>query len=274
MKPVLCIGDVHGHFDRLAFLLQQEDILDENEVRVNRDVEVIQLGDLGHFGGSTGSPTGDYLCYQQVADNDWVDIVCWGNHDAAVRWGMHAFRGYESPGRRVEVLMDALEEQGRLVWAVARHGHLLTHAGLGGAFKQNHPPIDKTDPYDVAQWLNGYLTDEAEDKDLAGCRHAIGYRRGGYSHGGVIWRDITEKLWDKFPQVFGHSADHKRHDVRYCWGTGFTSKIDKVPDHVENVSYCIDIGGKGGPEYPEGNCLMGMWLPEGKIVRVDLGERP
>jgi hypothetical protein len=53
-KPTLVIGDVHGHLDRLTALLEQEEVIARNDSdgydRVNHDVRVVQVGDLGHFG--------------------------------------------------------------------------------------------------------------------------------------------------------------------------------------------------------------------------------
>jgi hypothetical protein len=272
-KPTLVIGDVHGHLDRLAALLEQEGIVRDNGngngewERVNHDVEVVQLGDLGHFGRG-GSPSGDRLCYD-IAD-EWLDVILWGNHDRAVFDGGHAFSGYEHPRPEVRLLMLDLVDSGKLRWAHSSHGHLFTHAGLHAAFAKNNAPVDKTNPEDVAQWINGYLGGE-DSLDFKAVRNAIGFIRGGRSSaGGILWRDISENLYTKFPQVFGHSADHKNHDVRYCWEKGNTRKLESFPDTEKNVSYCIDIGGKGGREFPEGECLMGLWLPEGKIVRVDL----
>jgi hypothetical protein len=268
MKPTLVIGDVHGHLDRLAALLEQEGIVRDKGngewERINHDVEVVQLGDLGHFGD--GSPTGDLLCYEYA--KDWIDVLLWGNHDRAVIDSWHAFRGYTKPRPEVYHLMKLYEHEGKLRWAVARHGHLITHAGLHRRFHYNKPPIDKTNPEDVAQWINGALTGE-DDQDRAAVRHAISRRRGGSSSaGGILWRDIDESLYDRFPQVFGHSADHKNHAIRYVWGKGHTRKLEHVPEHVENLSYCIDVGGKG--DLPSDDCLAGIYLPEGRIVRVDL----
>lgn len=269
-KPTLVIGDVHGHLDRLATLLEQEGIVrevgDGDWERINHDVEVVQLGDLGHF-GKGGSPTADKLAYRYAVD--WLDIVLWGNHDRAVFDGGHAFTGYEKPKPTTQMAILRLNALGRLRWAHSAHGHLLTHAGLHRAFKLNKAPIDKTNPDDVAQWLNGHLTEEDDDIDLKAVRNAIGGKRGGRSPcGGILWRDISEGLYSEFPQVFGHSADYKSHAVRYCWEKGFTRKIENVPPHTLNVSYCVDVGGKEekGPD----NCIAGLWLPEGRIVRVDL----
>lgn len=268
MKPTLVIGDVHGHLDRLATLLEQEGIVREKDdgewERINHDVEVVQLGDLGHFGHG-GSPTGDLMSWEYA--REWIDVILWGNHDRAVVDPQHAFNGFTKPRPEVYHIMKIYEHEKKLRWAHAAHGHLLTHAGLHSRFHYNAVPVDKSNPEDVAQWINGALTSE-DDMNRLAVRHAVGsYRGGGSPFGGILWRDINESLFDGFPQVFGHSADRK-HQVRYCWRSGHTRKIETVPDSVKEVSYCVDIGGKGDLVGDE--CLAGIWLPEGRVVRVDL----
>ena len=131
-------------------------------------------------------------------------------------------------------------------------------------------PIDKTNPDEVAQWLTGALTPEP-DVDRNAVRHAVGSKRGGGAHaGGILWRDIEEKLYDKFPQVFGHSADHKKQALRYCWATGHSRKLGSVPDHVRDISYCVDIGGKATGRGAPGHAIMGIWIPSGETVKVQL----
>jgi hypothetical protein len=101
-------------------------------------------------------------------------------------------------------------------------------------------------------------------------RDAIGAIRGGrVNTGGIIWRDISEKLYDGFRQVFGHSADVEQHKVRYCWTGGYTRKIESMK-HTDRqrASYCIDIGGK--PGRPRLTVWRVSTYPAEKIVRVDL----
>lgn len=266
MKPTLVIGDVHGHYDRLFALLEQEGIISHTGARINYDVEVIQLGDLGHF-GKGGSPTGDQMCYGEAYHGDWIDLLLWGNHDRAVVDAQHAFNGYQHPRPEVKHMILALEQRGKLQWAASRHGFLITHAGLHLRFKYNKPSIDKTNPDDVAQWINGALTPD-DDTERFAVRHAISsYRGGGSPAGGILWRHIDESLYSEFPQIFGHSADRKR-QVRYCTEKNHTRNFDVIPEHAKNVSYCIDIGGKG--DFQGDNCLAGIWLPNERIVRVDL----
>lgn len=228
----LVIGDVHGHLDRLAALLEQEGIIreigDGEFERIDFDTEVVQLGDLGHF-GFDGSPTGDLLSWQYA--NEWIDVLLWGNHDRAVVEERVVHSGYRKPSPEVIHLMRIYEAEGKLKWAHEAHGHLMTHAGL-------HPLFGSVS----AEYLN---SDEADDIHVA-----IPRARGGrHEAGGILWRDISEDL-HKRPQVFGHSAS-REHQVRY------------VGDSV-----CIDIGGKG--DKPGDACLAGLYLPDRTVVRIDL----
>ncbi len=283
MKPTLIIGDVHGHFDRLSALLTQEGIIEPMDNgdcrRINHDVEVVQLGDLGHF-GKGGSPTGDLLCY--LEGQRWLDVILWGNHDRAVVDSTHMFTGYTKPRIETYHLLKTLRAEGKLKLAHEAHGWVLTHAGLSSQFKnQNVPERYKTDAAEFVQWINwqdklsfkGHF--EAVDREFIAVRDAISPYRGGRSRvGGILWRDIREGLHMKFPQVFGHTADLKSHSVRYCWERGNTRDFESIPEAAFDktdgkLSYCIDIGGKG--DLGTDQCLMGLWLPEQRIVRVDLG---
>jgi hypothetical protein len=295
---VFVIGDVHGHLDRLEALLKQEGLLvrcewcDGGQVfggsathmdlrdcghckglgqrRAKADTAVVQLGDLGHF-GIDASPTADLLCYKYVTENHWADVVLWGNHDRAQIDNGHAFSGFL---RNHEALhyIKMLHNEGRLQLAYEAYGFLITHAGLAGAFR-DQPVVDeyKTSPQTLADWLNvqDLLTIGGEDCDeqAQAIRDAIGTRRGGpVPTGGILWRDIEEKLYDGFRQIFGHSADRKKHQVRYCAKNLATRDASSVVPR-NGWSYCIDIGGKGEPG---ADCLAGIWLPSEKIVRVDL----
>jgi hypothetical protein len=290
VRRTLVIGDVHGHIDRLATLLEQEGIIrdvgDGVWERIDFDTEVVQLGDLGHFGGSGGSPTGDMLCYEYA--DAWLDVVLWGNHDRAVFDESHTFRGYERPRPEVIHMMRALMASGKYQVAHEAHGWFLSHAGMHSSVRYNHLPDEqmKYDAEAMAQWLNSedqlYLQDPDNimnlDKNAVGIINAIGAVRGGGSRvGGILWRDISENLWMGFPQVFGHSADHKKHAVRYCWEKGSTRKFDNIPEGAFDkmdgkLSYCVDVGGRNdsGPSH----CLAGVYLPEQKVVRVDLDPVP
>lgn len=315
-KPVFAIGDIHGHVDRLEALLKQEGLVDRcrncdgaGQVAYGTDAEdivpeeciacdgfgwarcddganhVVLIGDVGHFGVHT-SPMADFFAYQ-MADL-WADTVLWGNHDRAVVQDEHAFRGYMEPKPETKHLMRMLLHERKLKLAFAAHGFLFTHAGLHVAFENQKPKVnfDKNDPVEVAAWLNVndeiWFNDKEPwdfDPEAIGVRDAIGRKRGGRADaGGILWRDVNEKLYtwspehpERFRQVFGHSADGKEHKVRYCGEQMFTRKLNP---NEQNPSYCIDVGGKG--DRPGDNCLAGIWIGvpgaygEERIVRVDL----
>jgi hypothetical protein len=315
MDNVFVIGDVHGNLDRLEALLRQEGLLDRCEAckgsgmrpspprprwveddnvnydgitgdcrtckglgwaRLHPEVTVVQLGDLAHLGHG-GSPTGDLLCYKYVTENDWCDVVLWGNHDRAMVDKDHAFTGFQ---RNMEVgeYIAKLFEQGRLQTAFEAHGFLLTHAGLALAFGQQK--VDDKLKYDESafvEWINdqdelwlGKDEAFAADTQAVGIVNAIGRKRGGTSAvGGILWRDIEEGLYDGFRQIFGHSADDRKHQVRYAGKRNFTRK----PPENWTGSYCIDVGGKPGRPNKNGynpNTLAGIWLPSEKIAKVEL----
>lgn len=304
--PTLVIGDVHGHLDRLEALLKQEGLLDrcdhcdgsglvyepapddfahEYEMgkeidcancegdgwcRTNKPAEIVMLGDIGHF-GVDGSPTGDMLTWR--AARAWADVILWGNHDRAIVAPQHAFGGYSGYDPTVKHIVARARAEGKLKLAHSSHGFLFTHAGLALAFRENNgvPEETKTDPTAFADWINlvedeDHLTPEV--KVQIGVRDAISYRRGGMSGtGGILWRDVNEKLYDGYRQVFGHSADHEEHRVRFCTANQHSRYLDSLPVG-EPISYCVDVGGKGGR--PGDECLAGIWLPNEEIVRVDL----
>lgn len=242
---VFVIGDVHGHVDRLRALLERADIKRHGPHRAR----VIQLGDLGHFGTDTDS--GDVAAWQLAVDGD-IDLVLWGNHDRAVVDSVHHFSGFSRPDVTALHMMRLMEAEGRLLMAYEAHGWLLTHAGLHAAFKYQAVPnqnVDKLDARSIADWLNRRMGEDLSEPVI----DAVGRARGGGSpYGGILWRDITEMLYRPIPQIFGHSASNQ-HIVR--------GEADKW--------YCLDIGGKGGPNDRDAECLAGMWLPSQTIVRVD-----
>lgn len=275
-KETLIIGDVHGHFNRLEALLTQEGIigrcedcsgLGDNETntgfctacngdgvrRINYDVFVLQLGDLGHFGPE--SLERDRLCYQKA--DEWDLDILWGNHDRAVIDDRHLFNGYFQPEPETIQVMRKLSREKRIKLAFSAHGHLVTHAGLHAQFK--HTPsetsVDKYDALATAEYINNIDWMNPKMSETFALRDAISPFRGGASQvGGILWRDWKENLWNGFPQIFGHSAS-SQHIVRSVEAGDITH-------------YDIDVGGRDGRMGDE--CLAGIYLPSKKIVRVDL----
>lgn len=278
-KPVLAIGDCHGHLNRLEALLEQEGIIGPcpdceatgdgaleggfcercdglGIARLNHDVFVLQLGDLGHFGsqrgsmGNTvpGSATADLMCWKY--GRDWLDANLFGNHDYAVFNSIHEFGGYIPPPYETKHLMTEMWEEGRVPLVFSAHGFLFTHAGLHIWFKHNKiDEIPKKDPVAFAEWMNGQEANTSlRTKNFYAIRDAIGKVRGGRSNmGGILWRDAREKLYREFRQIFGHTAGDK---VRKYDGP--------------NWSYCIDVGDQHNGR------LAGIWIPDERIVEVDV----
>jgi hypothetical protein len=219
------IGDVHGHYDRLVNLIARAGA-------AAKDVQIVQLGDLGHFGADTQD--GDRRCYELAQAGKF--IVLWGNHDRAVVDPVHhKFRGYVPPGPQMQ---DLIEGMVRPLNAYAADGYLLTHAGLHPAWSAK-PMLHSLSAEGWASLLNDMPYDASVLCD-------IGPVRGGSKRrGGIFWRDAREALYSGVQQVFGHTRGMVR---EYPCGTG--------------RSFCIDTGDKTN------GSLVGMWLDTGKIVAV------
>lgn len=254
--------------DRVEHYIECGNCDGDGWVRIRRDeVEVVLLGDVAHF-GTDGSPTGDILTWR--AATLWADVILWGNHDRAAVDEQHAHRGYSRPHPEAFHWLVSARARRLVKLAYSAHGFLLTHAGLVAAFRgQRIPDVLKSDPVALATWLNEQ--DELEfaghqtDPQFTAIRDAIPKKRGGKAPaGGILWRDIDEKLYTGFRQVFGHSAS-SQHVVRYAYGDWFTGKPGVAK---ADPSYCIDVGGKGNKTGD--NCLAGIYLPDETIVRVDL----
>lgn len=279
-RETLVIGDFHSHVTRLQEFLLQEGLVEfddyGNPTRLRRDeVEIVLLGDVGHFGGTPRSDIAAWDLAEQVAD-----ICLWGNHDIAIVNPNHAFGGYHfdpSFEHTVIPLWRRLLEEGRLLLAYESHGFLLTHAGLTDAIKQTKgiPAEILKDPKLFADWINEASDWEADvETPKKVVRDTIGSRRGGWSPvGGILWRDIREGLFtpaprrkEGFRQIFGHSADHEKHAVRKAGREHATWDLSMSSDLYP--SYCIDVGGRS--EVGEDHCIAGIYLPSEKIVRLDL----
>lgn len=247
-KRTLCIGDCHGHLDRLQALLLQEDIIrecaDSGPIRHNRDVEVVQLGDLGHYGADTGARDRSIW----TAAPHWLDVILWGNHDYACWDGRHHFSGYTKPFPETFDIIKSCVNEHKLVLAWEAHGFLLTHAGLHASYKYNKAPQDSA--LSTAAWLNACQEEDNQSDDFLAIRDAISYTRGGRANsGGILWRDASESLHKPYRQVFGHSSKDK---VR-TYQTGKTGN-----------SYCVDVGNQFNGR------LAAIWLPDETVVEINL----
>lgn len=242
----LAVGDVHGHLDRLEALLRQEGLLNDSGVRLRPEVEVIQLGDLGHYGKETA--TADELTWSYAPA--WLDVILWGNHDRAVINSWHHFSGYQKPKEATCDAIDQAVKNGKLRLAYEAHDFLLTHAGLHAKYKYNNAPQDTAKA--AALWLNVCDAEQSQDADFQAIRDAVSTSRGGRATaGGILWRDASESLYKPFRQVFGHSAKDK---VR-TYQTGKTGN-----------SYCVDVGSQRNGR------LAAVWLPEEKFVEINTHE--
>ncbi len=263
------IGDVHGHLDRLEALLRQEGLLDEpskdgRPERVQKDVEVIQLGDLGHYSGDTQAR--DRSTWASAPS--FLDVILWGNHDRAVVSGRHAFRGFQHPFPETKDDMMAAVASGKVRLAHASNGFLLTHAGLHPRWVQYVPDKYRHHTENLAKWLNDQDHPQSEpqgiETDFESLRDLVGPVRGGWgleTAGGILWRDATEKLATNRRQIFGHTAFPN--EVRVYGPDGLPES--KADEDAECFSYCIDVGTKTNGR------LVGLWLPEERVVEVDLG---
>lgn len=220
------IGDVHGHVDRLIALLEKAGIISSASApgfSMDPDrPEIIQLGDLGHFGFETQD--GDIACYHLAAEMGFT--VLWGNHDYATKGDPYmGFRGYyPNTDRALRELIAAVNPQ----FAAARHGHLLTHAGLHPLFYKPRAHAEE-----MADILN-------RSEELPAVRDISWCRGGSESQGGILWRDDREDL-APLAQVYGHTRGYVR---------------------AHGNSLCIDTGDR------KGHSLTGLWLPEMKLVSV------
>lgn len=251
----LVIGDTHGRLDVLATLLIQEGVVDPGTLkRVDRDVRVVHVGDLGNF---ADDKTADRLTYA-VAD-DWLDTLLWGNHDRSVISPMITFNHFERPDEQTLKSMNDLRLSGKLVLATTAHGFLVTHAGLHVAYGRRH--FDHLSPNVVAGKINYEDTQYGDMSALSSIWTAIAIPRGGAADaGGILWRDVREKLWEGARQVFGHSV--MRDGIVRAVGYDGTFNVKRG----QEPSYAIDVGAKQREQQA------GIWLPEERVVAVGPSE--
>jgi predicted phosphodiesterase len=239
-RKTFVFGDVHGHLERLKALYEA--------AGVESSHYTISLGDLGHYGISQ-SKRADADTWAWAYEH--VNRVIWGNHDYAVFHPQHLFGGYQEPFPETIDIIKRFITQQRMSLALDAHSFLLTHAGLHKSFMhQRVPDIVKQDPHHFVSWVSECETTRPVPDSLIGVRDAIsGYRGGGASAGGILWRDAREKLYPNFRQIFGHTAKD--------------NKVRKYPgDH--GMSYCIDIGTTTNGR------LAGIWLPSEEVIDIKI----
>jgi len=230
MTRTFIIGDIHGHADRLAALLDRAGLpLDLHRTRWGPDpepVEIVLLGDVGHYDSTTHA--NDFETWRLVEQLDCT--VLWGNHDYAnFQPALHSFQGWQPAFPEVMDIIRRMKPK----FAIERHGYLLTHAGLAPRFA----PSPDTPLELIAEVINA-----CEGQPVVS---DISYRRGGSAtQGGILWRDAREPLAD-MKQVFGHSRDFE---------------IRRFGPNRQ--SWCIDVADK------DNGSLCGLWLPDLKIVGV------
>jgi hypothetical protein len=215
------VPDVHGDVDRFLRLLDKAGVTPSDEV--------VQLGDLGDYRERT----------RQQDMRTWVTAlampnlkVLMGNHEASIFAHRHMFNGYDTP---LSPTTAAIAEKG-LTFALARHGFLLTHAGLAPQWVG----LPTTNIEDIARWLNFQCTQPWDV--YVPVRDSISFaRRGSDPVGGIIWHSNREPL-STIPQLFGHNR---------------VSDITKI----EN-SLCLDVAQR------DNDNLAGVWLPEYRVVAV------
>lgn len=282
-KPVLAIGDVQGHLDRLEGLLLQEGVLgpcgvcggsgdvSEDETgpaefcpnckgvgsaRINRDVVVVQLGDL--IDARPDTQTQDSLCVH--FGEAWLDYVLWGNHDRPVIDPNNGicFGGYMRPLPEVVHVIHRMRHEGRFRLAMNAHGFLLVHAGLPVAdlyedlrespespeFGEYLEQLDCNVLENTIYRMSGSHYDGKPTPEIEAftrLRDSIGYDRGGgQPYGGLLWRDFDEPLFAGVRQVFCHSS---------------AANVRTVGDPP---SYCLDLSKHGA--------LGAIWLPDERVV--------
>jgi hypothetical protein len=272
------VGDLHGHLPRLQALLLAENLIGVCDCSdkqndscehcynglepINREeTAVLLLGDVIH--ADEASQERDLDCLKGAVC--WVDVILWGNHDRAVFQDQHTFGNYAPPLLATRQLLNKLHSRGRLLLAASVYGTLLTHAGLHEQWGSQTAEAAHDNPQTLAISFNSqdqqWFANRAEPMPM---RDDVGAIRGGDSPcGGILWRHIKEPLYDGFPQVFGHSADQTNHLIRYGGAHAWNPVLRQEQD-----SLCIDIGGRGGQ--PGDECLAGIYLPDGALVRADL----
>lgn len=228
------IGDNQYGYERAFDLLIKECFIDVKNDRVEKQIPVIHVGDNGDY--YWGTELRDQKSWKVLPQ--YFDEMLIGNHEAAVLFGM-PLGGY-SHNESCAVLIGEQYHSGKLKFATSYDGFLITHAGVHPMYESWLPD----DAVEAAEWLNKFGRENIDHPIFQG----IGRIRGGDSlAGGIFWRDISEPISDKWPQIFGHSRLHS--------ATKFKDK-----------HWGIDVG------YPENGRISGIYTENQKVVEVNIND--
>lgn len=231
-------GDNQYGWERAYALLKQEGFICEKNgkaLRARKNVPLIHIGDNGNY--YRGTEVSDQRAWEVL--EEFYDEMLIGNHEAAVLFHME-LGNYKQPNYICNDLIHKTYAEGRLKFATSYDGFLITHAGV-------HPNFEdelSEDPVKAAEQLNK-LGRKSPKAHIFSNVSAI---RGGWQgYGGIFWRDASESLSKKWPQIFGHS------------------RLDQ-PSIFNGDSYGIDVG------YPNNGRIAGIYTDTKKIVEVNINE--
>jgi hypothetical protein len=218
MKTIV-IGDVHGQIDLLRSFMRSQNLIDENDERIDTATRVISVGDL--VDASTKRWHGDE---QTIAKADkWFDKVCIGNHEKWV-FDKVADTMEFTASPLLAPKLNALERDGIYVPGVVEQDWLITHAGVGSKWDFKTPEEALVSIYEC--WLdNQHLWDLIEDVGPG--------RKGRDEQGGILWHDWDEPWNPHFNQIVGHTPIP----------SGPTRSRDKKTGAIR---WNVDLGAKGG----------------------------
>ena len=237
------IGDNQYGYERAFDLLIKECFIDVKNDRVEKQIPVVHVGDNGDY--YRGTELRDQKSWEVLPE--YFDEMLIGNHEAYVLFGMELGGGW-MPNYICKGLIEKAFDSGKLKFATSHDGFLITHAGVHPSFEDDLPD----DPVEAAKYLN----DLGAENPHAQIFSYIGAIRGGWQgYGGIFWRDVSEPISDKWPQIFGHS--------RMPLVTAFGKEDSKDdPDY----HYAIDVG------YPNNGRIAGLYTDSRKVVEVNIND--
>lgn len=227
-------GDNQYGFQRALALLEKEGFV-LNDKRQRKDIPLVHAGDNGDY--YHGTALRDQKAWEMLPH--FYDDMLIGNHEGAVLFGME-LGGFSFPNYICSDIINAEYSRGRLKFAVSYDGFLITHAGVHPMWEAILPD----DPEEAAKLINDFGRNNHNHPLIAN----IGARRGGGDMcGGILWRDASESISDKWPQIFGHS------------------RLNGVTK-FKNKHYGIDVG------YPDNGRIAGIYTDDIRAVEVNINE--